>query len=444
MAPVAADFLISNATLVLTCAGTAPRCGARQADVAPIANGAVASRRGTIVFVGTQHEAKARLELAPDAHVVDASGRTVVPGFVDAHTHVVFAGDRRSELNERLAGASYASIAARGGGILSTVAATRAASEDELVHESLPRLAEMLRCGTTTAEAKSGYALETAGELRMLRALRRLSRAQPIELVPTFMGAHEVPPEYRDRRRGYVDIITHETIPAVAAEDLAEWCDVFCERDVYPPAESIEILRAGLAAGLKPRIHADELGPSGGSLVAAAVGARSADHLIFVDGQGIRALAGAGVVATLLPSAAFYLKLGRYAPARALITAGVPVALGSDVNPGAGFSPSLPFAMALACFEMGMTLEEAIVAATINAAYAVDRHDRAGSLEVGKDMDALILRNEPIDLVRVGTEAIDAVVKKGTVVAHYGGPMPRAAACRAGDDSKEGARGGAL
>ena len=411
-----ADFLIHNTAEVLTCAGPAPRLGRRQADARPVARAAIASYRGEIVFVGYESLLAREVQLTPDAVRLDAHGGAVVPGFVDPHTHVVFAGDRRAELRRRLTGASYAEIAAEGGGILGTVIATRAASEASLAAETRVRLDEMLRCGTTTCEAKSGYALTTEGELKMLRTLRALAETHPIELSPTFMGAHEVPAEYRERRRAYVDLIVGEMIPAVARERLAEWCDVFCETGVFTPHESLEILEAGRAAGLKPRIHADELAMSGGSAVAAAVGARSADHLIFVDKEGAAGLAAAGVVATLLPIASFYLKLGRFAPARMLITGGVAVALATDVNPGAGYSPSMPFAMTLACFGMNLTFEEALVGATINAACSLDRQDLVGSLEPGKQLDAVVVNGEAINLIRVGAETIRAVVKKGRVV----------------------------
>jgi imidazolonepropionase len=411
-----ADFLIHNTSEILTCAGPAPRIGARQADARPLARAAVASHLGRIVFVGFDSLLPHEVQLTPDAVVVDAQGGSVVPGFVDPHTHAVFAGDRRAELRRRLTGATYEQIAAEGGGILGTVIATRAAGETALADETRGRLDEMLRCGTTTCEIKSGYALTVDGELKMLRAVRALAATHAMELSPTFMGAHEVPAEYRGRRRAYVDLIVREMIPAVAREQLAEWCDVFCETGVFTPAESTEILEAGRAAGLKPRIHADELAASGGSRVAAAVGARSADHLIFVDEAGAGGLAAAGVVATLLPIAAFYLKLGRFAPARMLIERGVAVALATDVNPGAGYSPSMPFAMTLACFGMNLTFEEALVGATINAARALDRQDRVGSLEPGKQMDAVVVHGPAINLIRVGADTIRAVVKRGRLV----------------------------
>jgi imidazolonepropionase len=417
---VLADFLIHNTAEVLTCAGPGPRAGARQADARPVSRAAVASYRGEIVFVGFESLLAREVELTRDAVSVDAHGGTVVPGFVDPHTHVVFAGDRREELRRRLTGATYADIAAEGGGILGTVIATRAATEAALASETRGRLDEMLRCGTTTCEVKSGYALTTDGELKMLRTVRELAATHAIELSPTFMGAHEVPVEYRGRRRAYVDLIVKDMIPAVARERLAEWCDVFCETGVFTPEESREILEAGRAAGLKPRIHADELAASGGSEVAAAVGARSADHLIFADKDAAAALAGAGVIATLLPIASFYLKLRRFAPARLLIGHGVPVALATDVNPGAGYSPSMPFAMALACFGMDLTFEEALVGATLNAACSLDRQDRIGSIEPGKQMDAVIVKGPAINLIRVGADTIQSVIKRGKVVAGNG------------------------
>jgi imidazolonepropionase len=411
-----ADLIIRNVREVLTCAGPAPLAGSRQRDVSAISDGALASCEGTIVFVGADAALDGAVTARPGATVIDAAGHSVVPGFVDAHTHAMFAGDRRAELRRRLAGATYAEIAAAGGGIVSTVQATRAASEGELVEQTRRRLDEMLSCGTTTCEVKSGYGLDVDSELRMLRAIARLQREHAIAIVPTFMGAHEIPEEYRGRRDAYVDLVVREMIPAVGNEKLAVWCDVFCETGVFTPAESVNILEAGMRYGLAPRIHADELGPSGGSLAAAQVRARSADHLIFVPPDGIGAMARAGVAATLLPIAAFYLKLGRFAPARALIDAGVPVALATDVNPGGGFSPSMPFAIALACFGMHMTFEEALIAATINGAWSLDVAAKVGSLERDKLADLVVVRGDAINLIRVGASSIAAVVKRGRIV----------------------------
>lgn len=411
-----ADFLIENASRVATCAGPAPRRSAGQREISLLTDAVVASHGGVIVYVGPRTSLPDRVDLARGATRIDATGCTVVPGFVDAHTHACFAGDRRDELRRRLAGIPYEQIAAEGGGIVRTVAATCAASEDELVALTRPRLDEMLACGTTTAEAKSGYGLTTESELRQLRAIRRLDDEHPIDLVPTFMGAHEIPVDYRSRREDYVSLVVGEMLPRVAEEGLAEWCDVFCEQGVFTPQESAAVLTAGRELGLRPRIHADEFAASGGSLVAAEVGARSADHLLFVDERGIEALARANVCATLLPIAAFYLRVGRYAPARTLIDRGIPVALATDINPGAGFSPSMPFAMALACFAMQMTVEEALIGATLNAAWSVGRADSVGSLEPGKLMDAVVVRGDLVDALRVGVPSIRMVIKRGKVV----------------------------
>ena len=410
-------LILSNCRQLITCAGPPPRRGSDQGRVEIITDGALAVDGERIVFAGPTADLDHHVARPPDARVIDAHDYSILPGFVDAHTHAVFAGDRRHELRRRLAGESYASIAARGGGIVSTVSATRDATIETLVNLGRGRLDEMLACGTTTCEIKSGYGLDLETELRLLRAIRQLGQDHPIDVVPTFMGAHEVPIEYRQRRDAYVDLVVDEMIPAVAASGLAEWCDVFCETGVFTPSESQRILEAGARVGLKPRIHADELGPSGGSQVAADVEARSADHLLFVPKEGIAAMAKAGVTATLMPTAAFYLKLGRFAPARALIDGFVPVALGTDVNPGGGFSPSMPFAMTLACFGMNMTLEEAIAAATINAAWSLDRSNDVGSLEPGKLGDAVLVHGDPIDLIRVGAGSIAGVLKRGRFVA---------------------------
>ena len=411
-----ADFVIRNAGELYTCAGPAPRTGGDMRDAGRIVNATLAARNGRIVFTGSHDAAERAIRLDPGATVIDAAGRTVVPGFVDAHTHVVYAGDRRDELRRRLEGATYQEIAQQGGGILSTVRATRTATIDALVEAAAPRLREMLRCGTTTAEVKSGYGLTLDSELAQLRAIRRLAADQPIELDATFMGAHEVPPEYRDRRDAYIRLVVKEMIPAVAREQLARWCDVFCEDGVFTPGEASTILEAGRQAGLEARIHANELGPTGGVSVAARLRVRSADHLVFVEPSEARGLADAGVVATLLPTTALYLRLGRYAPARLLIEAGVAVALATDANPGGGLSPSMPFVMTLGCFGMGLTFEESLVASTINAAHSLNRAADVGSLEVGKQCDAVVIDGPAVELLRVGAASIHSVIKRGVVV----------------------------
>jgi imidazolonepropionase len=411
-----ADFLIEHADVIATCAGPAPRRGLAQRDISPLTNGVIAAFEGRITDVGDAATLAQAVDVQKETTRVEARGCSVVPGFVDAHTHLVYAGDRRGELQRRLAGDTYAAIAATGGGILRTVAATRAATEDQLVSEAHRRLDEMLACGTTMCEAKSGYGLTVQSELRQLRVMRALDEAHPIDIVPTFMGAHDIPAEYHSRRGEYIACVIEEMLPQVAHAGLAEFCDVFCEHGVFTPEESIDIFEAGRRVGLMPRVHADELAPSGGASVAAHVGARSADHLIFVDERGADGLADAGVCATLLPAAALYLKLGRVAPARMLIDRGVAVALATDLNPGAGLSPSMPFAMTLACFTMDMTLEESLVAATLNAAWSIDRASDAGSLEPGKLMDAVLIGGGLTELLRVGAPAIRTVVKRGKVV----------------------------
>jgi len=411
-----ADLVIHNALEVATCAGPAPRRGAAQANAGLLRDVSIAAHQGRIVFIGPPDECRLRVSVVPDATGIDAAGCSIVPGFVDAHTHLVYAGDRRGELRRRLAGATYAAMAAEGGGILATVDATRQASDDDLVDAALVRLRRMLRCGTTTAEVKSGYGLTLDDEMRMLRAVHRLGEAQPIDLVATFLGAHDTPREYRADADAYVALVAEQMIPAVAQAELATSCDVFCERGAFTVAQSRVILTAARRAGLALRVHADELTAGGGAELAAEMRARSADHLVHVTQEGARALAGSGTVATLLPAASLYLKLGRYAPARMLIDEGVPIAFGTDLNPGGGLTPSMPVVMTLACFGMGLTFEEALVAATINAAYALDVHATAGSLEPGKPLDAVIVDGSLVGLLAADSRPIRHVLKDGRIV----------------------------
>jgi imidazolonepropionase len=390
-------------------------------ELGAIDGGALAAFEGRIVWTGAEQDLEGAVRLVPGARTLDARGGAVLPGFVDAHTHLAFAGDRDDEIPKRLAGRSYSEIAAEGGGIVKSVSATRAASRGELANLVAARLDEMLLCGTTTAEVKSGYGLATQAELRSLEAIADATSRHPIGVVPTFLGAHEIPLEYRSDREGYLRLLIDEMIPEVARRSLAVFCDVFCEKGVFSVEESRRVLLAARERGLKLRVHADELAWTGGAELAAELGARSADHLIFASEAGVRGLATSSCVATLLPAAAFYLRLGRMAPARALIDGGAPLALASDVNPGGGLSPSLPFAMALACFGMGLSLEEALTAVTLNAAYSLDLQDEVGSLGVGKRADLVILRSgRLLDLLRVGVPAIRTVVKNGRVVVEEG------------------------
>ncbi|HET7294491.1 MAG TPA: imidazolonepropionase [Vicinamibacteria bacterium] len=415
------DFVVRNIGLLATLRGPVPRLGSALRDLGLVERAAVAATGGRIAWCGPETELESAVAIEPGASVLDAAGGAVVPGLVDAHTHLAFAGDRDDEIQQRLAGKSYKEVAAEGGGIVRTVAATRAASRQELAAGIRARLDEMLLQGTTTAEIKSGYGLETAAELRSLEAVGDAAAVHPVDVVATFLGAHEVPVEHRQDRGRYLDILEREMIPEVARRGLAAFADVFCEEGVFTVAESRRVLAAARDHGLKLRVHADELGATGGAELAGELGARSADHLIFASAAGIRALAEAGCAATLLPSAAFYLRLGRFAPARALIEGGVAVALATDANPGGGLSPSLGFAMAAGCFGMGLSLEEALSAATVNAAFSLDVHGDAGSVEPGKRADLVVLRSgRLLDLVRVGVPAIRAVVKAGRVVVRDG------------------------
>lgn len=414
-------LLIRNIGVVATLRGPVPRTGAALANLGLIHDAAVAVRHGRIAYAGAASDLPPNLIPTTDTRVIDAEGGAVLPGFVDAHTHLAFLGDRDGEIRERLAGASYAEIAARGGGIARTVAATRHATREDLAAVVSARLESMLRCGTTTAEVKSGYGLDTASEIRSLEAIADAASRHPVTVVPTFLGAHEIPAELRADRGRYIDQLLSEMLPEIAQRGLASFADVFCETGVFTVEESRKILEAAADRGLGLRIHADELAASGGGLLAAEMRARSADHLIHASAETIEALAAAGTTATLCPTAAFYLRLGRMAPARALIDAGVPVAIATDVNPGGGLSPSMPFAMTLACFAMGLSLEEALSAATINGAYSIGQAADAGSLEPGKRADLVVLSSPRLlDLLRVGTPAIRYVIKGGKVVVRDG------------------------
>ena len=414
---IPADFVVRNIGVLATLRGPVPRLGAALRDLGVVEHAAVAAKDGSVAWTGPESELGAAVAIAPGAAVLDAGGGAVVPGLVDAHTHLAYAGNRDDEIQRRLSGVSYKEVAAQGGGIVRTVAATRAASREELAASIRTRLDEMLLQGTTTVEIKSGYGLETGAELRSLEAIADAAAAHPVGVVATFLGAHEVPVEHRGQRERYLEILVGEMIPEVARRGLAAFADVFCEEGVFTVEESRRILVAARDHGLKLRLHADELGETGGAELAGELHARSADHLIFASESGIRALAEAQCAATLLPSAAFYLRLGRYAPARAMIDAGVAVALATDANPGGGLSPSLGFAMTAGCFGMGLSLEEALSAATINAAFSLDVHADVGSLEPGKRADLVVLRSPRLlDLVRVGVPVFRAVVKDGRLV----------------------------
>jgi imidazolonepropionase len=384
------NLAVINCSQLVTLASPAKgaRTGPAMQQLSIIEDGAMLVRDGLIEKTGARHEIEP-LILA-DTQIVDADGRVLMPGFVDAHAHPVFAGTRADEFEQRALGATYQEIARRGGGIRSTVRSTRAADFEDLVEASERYCWWFLRNGTTTVEAKSGYGLSIEDELKILRAIRRLNDETPLRYVPTFLGAHDVPEEYRERREDYVRLVIEEMLPRVAAETLAEYCDVFCEERVFTVDESRRILRAARSLGLKLRIHADQLSLSGGAQLAAELRAMTADHLEHTDAQGIAALKAAGVQPVLLPGSVYALGSARYPAAREMIDKGLAVVLATDFNPGSSPTPSMPMVLSIASTHMKMTPAEALTAATINAAHSLGRGDEAGSLEPGKRADFVI------------------------------------------------------
>jgi imidazolonepropionase len=357
-------------------------------ELSIVVGGAILVRGDRIEQVGTHETIEPLID--QNCEVIDAEGRILMPGFVDAHTHPVFAGNRAGEFEERALGSTYQEIAARGGGIQSTVRATREATLDELVMRGRRYASWFLRTGTTTVEAKSGYGLTLEDELKILRAITRLKSETPLRYVPTFLGAHDIPPEYKSRREQYVSLIIDEMLPRVMQEKLAEYCDVFCEDKVFTSDESWKILSAARCHGFGLRVHADQLSLGGGAKLAAEVGAVTADHLEHTDSEGIEALKSAGVQPVLLPGSVYALGSTRYPAAREMIDAGLAVVLATDFNPGSSPTPSMPMILSLASTHMKMTPAESITASTINAAHTLNRGGQIGSLEPGKLADFVI------------------------------------------------------
>ena len=384
------SLLVRNLSQIATPVGRGAVRGAAMRELTVHEDAVIVIRDGRFAFVGRERD-------MPDLSIdddFDARGGTAVPGFVDSHTHIPFAGLRESEFNRRLRGETYEQIAASGGGIVSTVHATRRASEEELAANVLARATTMAKYGTTTAEAKSGYGLTVEAELKQLRAIRAASQRSPVRLVPTCLAAHEFPPESRGSeaaREGYVSTVVGEILPAVAEEKLAVFCDAFVERGVFTRDQGETVLRAGIELGMIPRLHADELSDTDGARLAAVVGAASADHLMEVSDGGIDALAASDTVANLLPATSFFLMSPRYAPARRLIEKGAIVSLSTDCNPGTSMTESMQTVMQLATLQMKMTVEESLTAATLNGAYSLRLADQTGSIEVGKRADFVIL-----------------------------------------------------
>jgi imidazolonepropionase len=417
-------IFIENAEQLITLKGLSdkPATFEKMSSLSVIESGAILIENGIIVDVGTtedlRHKYSTKIE---EAECIDATGKIVLPGFVDPHTHIVFKGSREEEFNMRLNGATYMEIMNAGGGIHSTTSKTRMATQEELFKESMSRLNKFLLHGVTTIEAKSGYGMDWETEYKQLKVAKRLNGEHPIDVVSTFMGAHAVPKEYKEEPDAYVELVINEMLPKVAAEKLAEFNDVFCERGVFTPEQTRIILEAGKQYGLIPKIHADEIEPYEGAELAAEVGAISADHLLKASENGIKAMAEKGVVGVLLPGTAFFL-MTEAANGRKMIDLGLPVAISTDCNPGSSPTVSTPLIMNLACLHMGLTPAEVITAATINAAHAINRANEVGSLEVGKKADVLIA-NVPNYMqlqYHFGMNHTDTVIKAGEIVVQGG------------------------
>ena len=405
------SLLIHNIGLLATPLGRAARGGAAQGDILTMEGAYVLIRDGRIAAV------EQGMPRDYEGETLDAGGRLCTPGLVDAHTHLVFGGWREHELALKLQGVPYLDILARGGGILSTVRATRAAGEDELADKALRQLQHMLALGVTTCECKSGYGLDTENELKQLRVTRTLQTRQPITLVSTFMGAHALPEEYKGDREGYIDLLIREMLPQVAAEGLADYCDVFCEQGVFSAEESRRILTAAQALGMGAKVHADEVEAIGGSRVAGEIGAISAEHLIAADDAGIAALKAGGVIACLLPATSLY--LGKpYARARDMIAAGVPVCAATDFNPGSCPGGNMQLVMNLACWQYRLLPREVLTAVTLNAAAASGQAKETGTLEKGKRADVLLWDSDNLDYIfyRFGQNLVHTVIKDGNIV----------------------------
>jgi imidazolonepropionase len=410
------NLIVIHADELATSRGFQARPGKVMDDLHIVQDGAVIIEDGLITAVGETAQVMATVD-AQAFTVIDASGKAVLPGFVDSHTHFIFGGYRAEEFAWRLQGMRYMDIMARGGGIASTVEATRQADLETLVGTGRHRLDAMLAFGVTTVEGKSGYGLDRDTELRQLEAMAILQREHPVDIATTFLGAHAVPKEYRGRSDAYLDFIMTEVLPLVADRRLAEFCDIFCEDNVFSVDQSRRLLRRAEALGLKLTLHADEIVPLGGTELAVELGTVSADHLLQASDEGIRGMAEAGVVATLLPLTAFGLK-EPYARGRTMIDQGCAVALATDLNPGSCFSNSVPLLMALATLYMGFTPEEALTAITLNGAAAIDRADRIGSLEPGKQGDLVILEYPSYRFIpyHMGVNTVEKVIKNGRLV----------------------------
>lgn len=409
---------IRHASELVTCKGSAPKHGKEMADIGLIKDGAVIIHDDKIVAVGTTEELDKQVDVK-EYEVIDATGKTVMPGFVDSHTHFIFGGYRADEFSWRLKGDSYMSIMERGGGINATVVPTKEATEEELMEAGEERLNRMLEFGVTTVEGKSGYGMDCDTELKQLRVMKKLDEKHPVDIVRTFLGPHSVLPEWKGKEREFIEEQLRVVMPKVKEENLAEFADIFTEKNVFNIEDSEYYLTEAKKMGFKLKIHADEIYQLGGSELAARVGAVSADHLLKASDEGIRQMRDAGVISTLLPATAFSLK-EEYAPGRKMIDEGCAVAIASDLNPGSCFTNSIPLLVALGCIYMNMSIEEVITALTINGAAAVDRADTVGSLEPGKQADIVFLKFPSIHFMpyHTGINLVETVIKKGETVYH--------------------------
>jgi len=409
------NLIVKNASQVVTCSGFKAKQGQEMSDLAIVENGAVIIEGGNIKAVGNSSELLNGFDIQ-GFEVIDAAGKAVLPGFVDSHTHFVFGGYRPDEFAWRLRGDSYMDIMNRGGGIANSVNATRKASREELVAVGQKRLDSMLSFGVTTVEGKSGYGLDLDTELKQLQVMKALGESHPMDIVSTFLGAHATPPEFKGRPDDFIDLVM-DMLPEIAQQQLAEFCDIFCEKNVFSVVQSRKLLSRAKELGFKLKLHADEIVQLGGSELAAELGAISADHLLQASDQGIEEMARAGVVTTLLPGTAFSLKED-YARGRYMIDQGCAVALATDFNPGSCFSESIPLITALATLYMNLTPEEAITALTINGAAAVNRAQSVGSIDVGKQGDLVILEFPSYRFIpyHVGVNTVETVIKRGKTV----------------------------
>ena len=409
------NLIIKNATQVVTCSGFEGKSGAEMSNLNVIENGTVIVTDGIISHV--LKEGEAIPVNRSEYKEIDATGKALLPGFVDPHTHFVFGGHREEEFSWRMRGDSYMSIMERGGGIVNTTKATRAATEDELYISAKKRLDDMLKLGITTTEGKSGYGLDKETELKQLRVMRRLNQDHPIDIVSTFMGPHATPAEWKGREDEFIDFNINEMLPLVAKEMLAECADIFCEKNVFTIEQSRRFLTAAREHDFLLKMHADEIVQFGGAELAAELNILSADHLLQASDEGIKAMAESGVVATLLPLTAFSLR-EEYARGREMIDANCIVALATDLNPGSSFSASVPLLFALACIYMNLSPEEAVTAYTINSAAAIDRADTVGSIDVGKQGDMILLQYPSYKFLPyyVGMNCVETVIKRGEII----------------------------